>query len=363
MLKPDISAKEIFGLLDEVGFVEKLFWTLPPGILLSVGSTSRALADRFGYPGRHMSIAIENAASLRNVLAEMESGPIYFVGDVESYGNAQELDQILASAKVSVVNVLRELYPTWCAALSRTGQSNDDPARTVAIICPARSGSTYLSSLLTNTGQLGNVTENLRHHTVALTRTGAIDFLAWWSRITASATGRNGVFVSKIIHDFLAGALETMDQKNWRDMVAQTQSWKLITIKRPDAVERAVSVFLAASTGTWQVHDDAEFLRLETRARTIEYDFETLARIYRELKRYDALAQIFIAQSGGADLELDFDDIIDDGAECALRVVDLLGLDRTSAKANLARIGRTPRSSRTERNKRFADRFREDIGQ
>lgn len=195
MVKPDITAKEVFGLLDEVGFVEKVFWTLPPGILLTVGATSGALADRFGYPGRHLGIAIEDATELRSVLAAAEARCIYFVGDVENSGNVPDLERLLTSATVPVVNVLDDLYPTWCAARDQTGRPKDQPATTVAIICPARSGSTYLSKLLASTGQFGNVTENLRHHTVALTRTGAIGLPEWWSRISEAGASKKFLYL------------------------------------------------------------------------------------------------------------------------------------------------------------------------
>ena len=238
-----VSAQEMLGLLDEIAFVDKLFWHLPPGILLSSGATHAALVNRFGYPGLHVGIALVDSANVNQLTSALSSTPIYFLDDLENPQGNDVFKHSLSVRNIPVIDVLRDLYPVWCAALPAITKTATQPIETAAILCPARSGSTYLSALLRSTGQFGAVKEHMRHHTAALARGRHISLQHWWDEIAKAGARTNGVFLTKIINAFLAETLESGNKTDWNAWVEQARNWKLITLSRPDIAARTVSFF------------------------------------------------------------------------------------------------------------------------
>ena len=360
--KPDISAHELFGLLDEIAFFEKLFWRLPPGVLISSGASAAVLRGRFGYPGLHVGVDAENTAELESVLVDSNPECVYFLNDLENPETSMAIKQSLHNKGIELVDVFRDLYPEWCAGWAVKKDRSDVQIITAAIICPARSGSTYLSSLLNSTGQFGNVNEHMRHHMTALTRGSHISFSHWWEVIAKAGAANNGVFLTKVIHAFLASTLETADKATWHRWADLAREWKLITITRKDVVARAVSIYVAESTGTWRVNNPMQFEKLNQQAGDVSYDLEKLRGIYNRLIGYDALVEKFVADAGGANLALNFDVLVADGPAATLQIVDLLGGNLEQAGKKIANRKNTPISSKTSQNALFAERLRNDLG-
>ncbi|MEQ8430974.1 MAG: Stf0 family sulfotransferase [Roseovarius sp.] len=359
MEDPYVSAASLLGLLDEIGFVEKLFWQLPPGFLLAGGPTKRALEARFGYPGLHVPVDAERLAAAGAPVDYVTGKPVYVLGDFSDPSTIQKAKDVCADRGVRVVDVMRDLYPAWCAGGG--SRATGKPARIGAIICPARSGSTYLSNILSSSGQLGNIREHMRHHVAALSRTGNIDLLDWLAGVSAKGQ-KNGVFVTKIVHGFLAGATGTYSHDAWQNLLHSSKDWTLVSITREDCVARAVSTYIAESAARWHVHDAEAYARLEAKANSLEYDFARLKDLYEMLKRQDDLADRFLAERGGPDLSFTFEDIVSDGVGCATRILQHLDLDTEAARNRMEGASNLPRSSSTRKNEEFISKLRSDLG-
>lgn len=358
MTRRDISADHIFGLLDEISFVERLFWQLEPGILVTIGGSARAIGQRFGYPGHHQGVSLEYGEKISDWFGQRRRTPIYLLRDVE---RAQpEAAEIAIKMHIpNVIDILDDVYPRWCVSGRISGQRA--AVETAIIVAPERSGSTYLANLLAATGQTGQVREHLRHHGVALTRSGSIDLVDWFQKVANAGMSADEIFATKVIHTFLAASIETMTDTQKQSLIGFFRKCRIIRIERKDAIARAASTYIAEQTGVWHVRNAAERRKLDSKCHLVELNLVRMREIFDRQRHSDSQISTFLDQVGEADLVLDFDDIVSNGPECAARIVELAGGDANAAADKLRKKPVAWYSSQSEVARRLVPAFQSHL--
>jgi LPS sulfotransferase NodH len=194
-------------------------------------------------------------------------------------------------------------------------------AQPYAIVCPARSGSTFLCGLLRDAG-FGRPREHLRRPLALALRTPGVDTREVWRQVAGRAQQR-GIFGTKLVAQFLddaAGGRPLTDT-----LAPLTDEGARIVLLRRPALDSTVSRFLAGRAQRFHARGE---LKAEDRARfeAVGYDFAALREILvRNLDENERLAAAVEALPAERVLKIDYADLDRDPLPTLERVADFLG--------------------------------------
>ena len=149
-----------------------------------------------------------------------------------------------------------------------------DGLQRYVIVCPARSGSTLMGNLLTQSG-IGKPKEHLRNPLAAALRCPGVDRVEIWRQV-AWRTEIDGVFGSKLVAEFLSAACGTRPLGELLDELAP-DGVKIVALRRP-LIETAVSRVVARTADQWHVRG-AMSADERQRFAAADYDFELMYRV------------------------------------------------------------------------------------
>ncbi len=200
------------------------------------------------------------------------------------------------------------------------------PDSCFAVLCTARSGSTWFCHLLQNTGVLGHPSEHLRPTIVFLTR-HATRFgfsIVDWTETLIRAKAKNGVFGTKVIDNFVDDILPALSTDDRRRLEQLLSGFRFIHFERRDKVAQAVSKFMATKSHVWHLRTtDAARAYREKKAQ-VEYDGSALNKIHDGLNKNEDRYRHFLASTGAQALHLTYEDVLADPAPAIRAVAEFL---------------------------------------
>lgn len=190
------------------------------------------------------------------------------------------------------------------------------PETRYAVVCTARSGSTWFCHLLQNTGILARPTEHLRPPVIFMVRHRrrfGIG-LARWADLLMRVRQEDGIFGTKIVDDFvddLAPHVEADDIEGLKDL---SLSSRFIHFERRDKVAQAVSKYMAMKTSIWHLRDNDAVDGYRMEKESVAYDGPELKRIHDELVRNEERLRNALKPYGNRVLHLTYEDATHDPA-------------------------------------------------
>ncbi|WP_224406066.1 Stf0 family sulfotransferase [Afifella sp. IM 167] len=235
------------------------------------------------------------------------------------------------------------------------------PEVTWAILCAPRTGSTWLSNLVRETGLLGRPTEHLRpliRFMVENRRVFGFDF-ARWLALLARSDQKDGIFGTKIIHDFALelSPLLTLEERRSVDRLAARSHF--VHFRRRDRAAQAVSEYLAEATRTWHVRSPDGLARYEAEKAAVPYDGEKIGAAFARHGAAEERVASWLKRSGRPVLTLWYEDVL----AAPRAAIEELHLFLTGRPAPAFRIPET-RYQRLGNglNEEMAGRFRREAG-
>lgn len=238
--------------------------------------------------------------------------------------------------------------------------SRPTPTNRYAILCTARSGSTWFCTLLQQVRGLGMPREHLRppiaflaQHAESLT----FSPLEWLDLLERSES-RDHAFGTKIIEEFARPILETIgpsDKMAWLDRARQ---YKFVHLERKDKLAQAVSRYIAEATDHWHVRNKSEQDKFLRKKQNVTYDGERISGYLQAATEGDQRIRAFLETNELAYQSLTYEDLVADPIRETLKVADVLVPDHGG-------FGDKRPSTRTKAvsdqlNAEFMDRFRQN---
>lgn len=183
--------------------------------------------------------------------------------------------------------------------------------RGYAILTSPRSGSTFLCSLLRNTGLLGVPYEWLnRIHFNKIVQSGAK--VAEPDGLVAQASTANGVFGVKVLPWHFESPVTA-------PLAPFVLGQQLVVLRRRDLLGQAISRIRGEQTQQWTSLEVAEGEPAYDRAR-IELSIKASVS---DIATWDA----FLARTGRSALQLDYEDLAEDPQAAVEAIADLVGVN------------------------------------
>lgn len=235
------------------------------------------------------------------------------------------------------------------------------PLRSYAVLCTARSGSTWFCHLLQNTGLLGHPTEHLRPPAIFMARHAVLSgfSLSLWCDRLMRARQKHGVFATKVIDDFLDDMSDASLTGETAILDRQTAATRLIHFEREDKVAQAVSKFMAMRTKIWHLRQQERADDYRARKAEIAYDGPALKAVHDCLVSNEDRYRSFLKTQSRPTLHLTYEAALAD-PQAAVRAVAAFVLDDVPEELPLIHERYFPMTD--EINARFARQLRCDYG-
>jgi LPS sulfotransferase NodH len=197
--------------------------------------------------------------------------------------------------------------------------------RGYAVCSTARSGSTYLCTLLESTGRLGHAVEyfNARARRMAGLTDYPDDPQLQLAKVLELGSTPNGVYGLKIFAD----QAELIRETRW---AAVLPNLAFVYLERGDLLGQAISQVRAAQTDQWR-HDMP--VCAEPR-----YDAAAITRALRNTAKDQARWNFWFARTGIEPLRLRYEDIIANPQSAVDGVAALVGVERLAVRAEDATV-------------------------
>ncbi|WP_396270579.1 Stf0 family sulfotransferase [Ideonella sp.] len=186
--------------------------------------------------------------------------------------------------QMDVLGVLHHVIPRLaCSPNGRKGEMGAKPQGTpqqhFAVVCTARTGSTFYCELL-QAGGLGAPREHLRPPLVHVLRQASVAREQVFDEVL-SCGHIDGLFGTKVISEFL---FDTVGKAQAADTLAclHERGFKFIHLSR-DLAEQAVSKYVAGRTDLWHVHGQVRSQH-QARIAQVPYDQAALHQHYQRAK-------------------------------------------------------------------------------
>lgn len=243
------------------------------------------------------------------------------------------------------------------------------PQKSYMICATPRSGSSWLASLLWNTGAAGRPSESFLHHYARSTgklgrEAGTKDWDlprdAYLARVIDEGMTPNGVFGTKLMlgyvdttANWLGEALGTPAARFDQVFEAYFPGARYLHLYRRDKVDQAVSMFIASETDAWRAGgQDAQAPAPTYDAARIKKEYDLLVREDEEWIRRLKGVKGFAGSIAYEDLRDEFSDTIAD-------VFSRLELDPTAyPKPDMTSVKRQTSPLKAE----YGARFKADMG-
>ncbi len=217
------------------------------------------------------------------------------------------------------------------------------------IACTSRSGSTLLAASLerywVNPQEFFNPEEQVKRAALA----GEARTLREYANLLAQSAVSGGWFVTK-------GAIESFLFLCYLgEFPERSRDWKVIFLRRRNAIRQAVSMEIVARTQAWNVRQ-----KPKSRVKPAEYSFDALSkRLEYILSANDKWERVF-ALLGIAPHRLFFEDLVANLAGETERAARYLGIDVGKFPAARRHVP-WPKPQATSLNAQWERRFRQDL--
>lgn len=231
-----------------------------------------------------------------------------------------------------------------------------DSLRRYVIACPARSGSTLLGNLLTQSG-IGKPKEHLRNPLAAALRPAGVDRLEVWRQV-AWRTQVDGVFGSKLVAEFMSAAAGT---RSLGDLLGELapEGVKVVALRRP-LIETAVSRVVARTADQWHVRG-AMSLDERKRFAAADYDFELMYRVLQRNRLENRRLEAALAEIADERLlRVDYAELDAAPIRTLERVADFLGIAPALGELNADKLP-IKISAQVDSHQRLAERLLADL--
>jgi LPS sulfotransferase NodH len=191
-------------------------------------------------------------------------------------------------------------------------------SKKLGILFTSRSGSTFLSHYLTETGLFGSIQEHLSAPAIqrAVEKDGVKDMRAYVRQMVARAKGDSGVFAFK-------GTIQSLvPLAQIGELPDNINDWCWIFIDREDTVAQAVSLFRARRTGRW--HSKGTRRR---KLPTPRYDFDAILRCYNHTLRMAGMIESFFSRHRIQPLRLSYEKFQSDPFGALAKSADRIGIE------------------------------------
>lgn len=204
-----------------------------------------------------------------------------------------------------------------------------------AIVCTARSGSTYLCELLTaNRG--GKPKEHLRPPVIDMLAKAPQDAVKPRQTSFIQAVlrhgQRDGVFGTKLIAHFCKSAKTFVDHVALAEQIRSLGSLRILYLIRRDKVLQAISTERAQQTNIYHIRTEAVATN-SARAEYV-YDYDSLRARVDILHREEEEVQRALATMPHPVLVVDYDALVADPERQMRRILDFLGIVRPQIVTN-----------------------------
>lgn len=235
---------------------------------------------------------------------------------------------------MDVLGVLHHVIPRLaCSPKGRLGElaakPHGAPQQHFAVVCTARTGSTFYCELL-QAGGLGAALEHLRPPLVHVLRQPGVSREQVFDEVL-SCGHVGGLFGTKIISEFL---FDAVGHAQAGDTLAclHERGFQFIHLSR-DLAEQAVSKYVAGQTNLWHVHGQVRSQH-QARIAQVPYDRAALHQHYQRAKaETDALNQALSRLPAGAVLAARYEDFTTEPLAALQQAASALG--RTAALARV----------------------------
>lgn len=339
---------ELFRRNDNFGLTKYLGRRAREIRLVVPESAKQHLASEIGCPIATLPAVLANRPDEPNLVAHVQQDERRIID-----GLRRRFDG------VRVLSLTHDILPVLSGRgdplADRVTAPPASPPIKYAIICPPRSGSTWLCEMLTRSG-IGAPREHLRQSVILLARCGRLRPIRYSSAVVVAAA-RNGVFGTKMASDLVA---------DWRNSEIRlvtlarrmaAERFAVVTLKRRDRVAQAISFYFARRSRIAHVRDPARLADIE-RAQ-IGYDFRQIDAMCRFFAQQEALADRFARAIAPSVLRLDYEDIQSDPAAAVQRIAGHIGVDPPSIAP---RSGLIKISSQVAIMREYAERYRREAG-
>lgn len=298
------------------------------------------------------------ASSLEDVPAKVKR---LFVHDpLDESGLISRAQAAFPSAEV--YGFLNHLVPGLSASDNplAAGRSDEAPARLrYAVVCPPRTGSTFLCEMLQAAG-LGAPREHLRLPLVHALRSPGVDHRIVFETIERLGAV-DGIFGTKLISEFL---LYTFDRDGLVPALQQLAQcgFRFIHLER-ELIDQAVSKYLSARSGIWHSRHAAAAQRALAQMEQVPYDAAAMRRHYEQAMSQQSILRDAVERLDSAlVLHVDYSDLCDEPlavlARCGTHLGEAVHPERVRFDGLPVKLASTHAHAQQLR-----ERFATDMGQ
>ncbi len=243
-----------------------------------------------------------------------------------------------------------------------SSRNNPPASHAYAVVCSARSGSTFLCELIGRNLYTQKPLENLRPYIVFLyAHREEINFdFRKWLDLSISASINEGVFSTKVIAQFLwrLAPVITNDDLQYLLEKIEALNLKFIFLERKEKVGQAVSQYIAARTKMWHIKEDADFQLYEQSLETITYDFNLINKQYLGMINSDKRLNKVLGMLQQPVFNITYEDLLDNIESSVTDVIEFIGVKRRNKRTQtVTRVKRTFR----EKNRELIEMFQSDL--
>lgn len=224
------------------------------------------------------------------------------------------------------------------------------------IACPARSGSTLLGNLLTQSG-IGKPKEHLRNPLAAALRSPGVDRVEAWRQVAWRAQV-DGVFGSKLVAEFMSAAAGARPFGELLPELAP-DGVKIVALRRP-LIQTAVSRVVARTADQWHVRG-AMSLDERKRFAATDYDFELMYKVLQRNRVENRKLEAALAEVPDERLlRVDYAELDADPMRTLERVAAFLGIAPRLGELNADKLP-IKISAQVDSHQRLAERLLADL--
>lgn len=231
-----------------------------------------------------------------------------------------------------------------------------------AIMCSARSGSTYLSELIGRNMGVQKPIENLRPYVIFLyTHREQLNFdFQKWIDFSISSSVNKGIFSTKVIAQFLWLLEPVISADDFQYVVAKANRMKIkfIFLIRNDKAEQAVSQYIAGRTKKWHIKGNEELKSYEEKIEFVSYDFKSIKRQYEAMGKSDRKLKNLMSNINFPFLYITYEDLLADVEASIGNIIHFLDTKHNTKKIKTAtHIKRSFHS----KNQELINMFKQDL--
>lgn len=209
-----------------------------------------------------------------------------------------------------------------------------------AIMCSARSGSTYLSELMGRNLGRPKPIENLRPYICFLyIHREKLNFnFQKWLDLSISSSVNKGIFSTKVIAQFLWRLEPVISEDDLQYVMSKINGMKMkfIFLIRNDKAEQAVSQYIAIHTKKWHIKGNEDLKSYEEKIEFVSYDFKSIKRLYEAMGNSDRRLEKLMNSLNFPFFYVTYEGLLADVESSISNIIHFLGIRHNTRKIKTA---------------------------